>query len=117
MSEKTPKLPKSVTPEELKKLIAQHGKGKLFPITVERDGVQYNAIVKKPSLAIIDAGTSEARDAQGVDPMRLMDFVYKNCVVKADPEIEEFDELLAGARNATFSLFQAAKAQVGEAFA
>jgi hypothetical protein len=117
MSEKAPKLPKSVSPEELKKLIAKHGKGKLFPVTVEKGGQQYCAIAKKPTLAIIDAATSEARDANGIDPMRMMQFVYKNCVVVADPELDQDDELCAGARTAVFGLFKAAKAEVGEAYA
>lgn len=117
MSEKAPKLPKSVTPEELKKLVAKHGKGKLFPVSADHDGKSYTAIVKKPSLAIIDAATSHARDGQGIDPMKMMDFVYRNSLVVADPEIEDIDELKSAVRTATFGLFQVAKAEVGEAFA
>lgn len=118
MSEKTPKLPKSVTPEELKKLVAKHGKGKVVPLQAESDGKTYVALVKKPSLMIIDAGTSESRTADGgVDPMKLIDFVWKNCKLAVDPEIEADDELLAGARTACFSLFKTVRFQVGEAFA
>lgn len=118
MSEKTPKLPKSITAEELKKLVAKHGKGKVVPLYGDKDGVTYVALVKKPSLKVIDAGTSEARTPDGgVDPMRLIDFIWRNCKLVVDPEIEADDELLSGARNACFSLFKAAKFEVGEAFA
>jgi hypothetical protein len=113
----SPKLPKHVSPDELKKLVAQHGKGKLYPVSAEHDGQTYVAIVKKPSLMIIDAATSEARDAHGIDPTRLANFVYKNCVVAADPEIDAIDELKSAVRTQVLTLFKVAKAEVGEAFA
>lgn len=118
MASKSPQLPQGVTPEDLKKLVAKHGKGKVFPVRVKaHNGKTYCAIVKKPTLEIIDLATSVSRDAQGIDPTKFNDFVWKNCKLACDPEIESDDELFSGARSMATSLFKAAQAEVGEAFA
>lgn len=107
----TPKpLPKNVTPDDVKKLVLQHGK--LTELTVRRDGESFTGLFKKPTLAILSACAAKSDDPIGA--ARLM---YNSCKVVVDAEVENDDELLVAMFGAVGRLFRTLQAEVGEVYA
>lgn len=108
---KTPKqLPDGVDGVELKKLEAKHGP--LKTITVNRDGKPVVGLFKKPTLAILGAANATSKDE-----FAMGQFLYENCKVKVDPEMDEDDEVKLAAIRGVGQLFRLLEVVVGEASA
>lgn len=107
----TPKrpLPKNVTEADLKKLVMEHGK--LYPVTVRREGQSFTGLFKKPTLAIL--GAASTKD----DPIAQGTLMYNSCVKAVDPEVTDDEELKLAMINGVAKLFNILQAEVGEAYA
>lgn len=107
----TPKpLPKNVTPDDVKKLVLQHGK--LTELTVKRDGKSYTGLFKKPTLAVLSACATKSDD-----PIAAARLMYNSCKVVVDEEVEKEDELLVAMFGGVGKLFRTLQAEVGEEYA
>lgn len=102
-------LPQGVTPDELKKLTAQHGP--LFPVTVRSGDKALTGLFKKPKLEVI------ALAATKNDPVSQGKLIFNTCKVVIDPEMETIDEAFAKALGLVANLFQVWEGEVGEPYA
>lgn len=84
--------------------------GKVFQITVKKDGKDYHALIRKPKITDLQIASASEKKK----PFTFNASIWANCKITGDPAIEADEDLLMGAYSQIDEVIATAEASIKE---